>query len=591
VSGTVLRRAATFGLLIGIINVYLALVGLVEALGGRNFIVGVPLLGSAAGEVITLGAALPLVVAFGAGLIVGRTSDGGTPPSTAEAALSGVIAGLLGGAIYAAFTLLILNVDVDVMFGHANPRLADSLFYGAEPPVGVAIVIGQAVVAALLGALLARAPVAYRRPLLLGLLGVLILSLAERFLGSVLLQLDAEVPDFLPIADVARFLYQSGGLTFPAAILTFVVVIGAVVLWRTRGEGIRRRRDAMPDAQQRTLKFVGYGLLVGILAVLPVLLGVFLSEVAGVVMLFILLGLGLNIVVGFAGLLDLGYVAFYAVGAYVTALLISPLSALGTELSFWAALPIAVLVAALIGLMIGAPVLRLRGDYLAIVTLGFGEIARIIFVSVWLTPWFGGAQGILQVPPPEPFSRDPQSIYYPILVFVILGAIAAWSLAHSRVGRAWNAMREDESVAEATGINTTNYKLLAFALGATFGGVAGAFFAVKFGTVFPQSFGLEVSINALALIILGGMGNIWGVIVGAIVLVGLPNLLREFEEYRALIYGGTLVLMMLLRPEGLIPNRARRAELHDREDTEEEQFDDEVGVETGRPVITTGSGD
>jgi branched-chain amino acid transport system permease protein len=159
------------------------------------------------------------------------------------------------------------------------------------------------------------------------------------------------------------------------------------------------------------------------------------------------------------------------------------------------------------------------------------------------------------------------------------------------VGRAWNAMREDESVAEATGINTTNYKLLAFALGATFGGVAGAFFAVKFGTVFPQSFGLEVSINALALIILGGMGNIWGVIVGAIVLVGLPNLLREFEEYRALIYGGTLVLMMLLRPEGLIPNRARRAELHDREDTEEEQFDDEVGVETGRPVITTGSGD
>jgi branched-chain amino acid transport system permease protein len=399
------------------------------------------------------------------------------------------------------------------------------------------------------------------------------------------------VPDFLPISEIARFLYQSGGLTFPAAILTFLVVVGGMYLWRTRGEGIRRRADAMPDAQQKTLKFVGYGLLVGLLAVLPVLLGVFLSEVAGVVMLFILLGLGLNIVVGFAGLLDLGYVAFYAVGAYVTALLISPLSALGTELSFWAALPIAVLVAALIGLMIGAPVLRLRGDYLAIVTLGFGEIARIIFVSVWLTPWFGGAQGILQVPPPEPFSRDPQSIYYPILVFVILGAIAAWSLANSRVGRAWNAMREDESVAEATGINTTNYKLLAFALGATFGGVAGAFFAVKFGTVFPQSFGLEVSINALALIILGGMGNIWGVIVGAIVLVGLPNLLREFEEYRALIYGGTLVLMMLLRPEGLIPNRARRAELHDREDTEEEQFDEEVGVETGRPVITTGPGD
>ncbi|HET6820169.1 MAG TPA: branched-chain amino acid ABC transporter permease, partial [Candidatus Limnocylindria bacterium] len=205
----------------------------------------------------------------------------------------------------------------------------------------------------------------------------------------------------------------------------------------------------------------------------------------------------------------------------------------------------------------------------------------------------GGAQGILQIPPPQIFGidlRQPERLYYPILGACVIAAIAAISLARSRVGRAWTAMREDESVAEASGVNTTKYKLLAFSLGATFGGLAGALYAVRIGSVFPQDLNIIVSINALALIILGGIGSIPGVVVGAIVLVGLPEVLREFSEYRLLIYGIVLVAMMLLRPEGLLPNRSRRAELHkgegDEEAWDEELWNKETGAETPEPLIT-----
>jgi branched-chain amino acid transport system permease protein len=170
----------------------------------------------------------------------------------------------------------------------------------------------------------------------------------------------------------------------------------------------------------------------------------------------------------------------------------------------------------------------------------------------------------------------------------VVAAVVAYRLAHSRVGRAWNAMREDESVAEATGINTTNYKLLAFSLGAVFGCLSGALFASKIGSIFPHSFEILVSITALAVIILGGMGSIPGVIVGALVLVGLPELLREFDEYRLLVYGGVLVAMMLLRPEGLVPSAMRRRELHETDDPDD-QYEEDAGVETGQPVITGGA--
>jgi branched-chain amino acid transport system permease protein len=239
------------------------------------------------------------------------------------------------------------------------------------------------------------------------------------------------------------------------------------------------------------------------------------------------------------------------------------------------------------GLILGWPTLRLRGDYLAIVTLGIGEIVRIMLLSDALRPWTGGAQGILQVPPPSLLEIDffrPQNLYYPILAFAVLGGFVAWSLANSRIGRAWNAMREDEDVAAATGINVVNYKLLAFALGAVFGCIAGAFLAVKLGSIFPHNLNILVSITVLSLIILGGMGSIPGVIVGAFVLVGLPELLREFGEYRLLIYGAVLITMMLLRPEGLIPSAQRRRELHEAE-SDEEQWQHQVGAQAGAPVV------
>jgi branched-chain amino acid transport system permease protein len=275
--------------------------------------------------------------------------------------------------------------------------------------------------------------------------------------------------------------------------------------------------------------------------------------------------------VGYAGLLDLGYVAFFAIGAYSIAILTSPASALGWELGFWVSLPIVMVIAAVSGLLIGAPVLRLRGDYLAIVTLGIGEIVRLLITSEALRPWTGGAQGILQIPPPQLGELDffdPQVLYYPILFFCVLAAFFAHRLSGSRPGRAWNALREREDVAAATGVNPTTSKLLAFALGATFGCVAGAFYAVKIGSIFPHDLDLLVSITVLALIILGGMGSIPGVIVGALVLVGLPQLLREFAEYRLLVYGAILVGMMLWRPEGLIPSAQRKRELHDEADEE-----------------------
>jgi branched-chain amino acid transport system permease protein len=408
---------------------------------------------------------------------------------------------------------------------------------------------------------------------------VILLSLMEPFMRVVLLQLGQN--------EVAGFFYQSGGLTPAGAALVFVVVLGIGLAIAFRGQQVRERVGALPSTQQRGLQIAAFVVGLVVLLWLPQLIGSFLSEVIGTVGLYILMGLGLNIVVGYAGLLDLGYVAFFAIGAYATAILTSPVSALGVAWPFWLAIPVVMLVAAFSGLLIGAPVLRLRGDYLAIVTLGIGEIVRILLLSDALRPWTGGAQGILQVPPPELLDIDffaPQNLYYPILAFVVLGALVAFSLANSRVGRAWNAMREDEDVASATGINVTNYKLLAFALGAAFGCIAGAFLAVKLGSIFPHNLNLLVSITVLSLIILGGMGSIPGVIVGAFVLVGLPELLREFGEYRLLIYGAVLITMMLWRPEGLIPSAQRRRELHE-EVGDEEQWQHESGAQTAPPVV------
>ena len=563
-----ISRAALLGVFGGIAGIHVSLVGLVGALQSV----------AAVSEVISFGSALPLLIAMVVGWGAGRTNAVKQLfPTGGQAVLLGVVAGAVSGAIVAALAIFVVAVDVSWILINARPALAEQLQFGQGPAVGSALLIGGSALFGAIGASLNVLPRAIARAVTIGLSITLIIGLMEPFVVPIF--------DNLGLAALEDFLYDASGLTLPGFVVIFALIAGVTWAWSVRGTAVRTEFRKMPAPRQQTAKIAAYLALAVLLLVLPQIVGTRSSEILGTIGLYVLLGLGLNIVVGFAGLLDLGYVAFFAVGAYATAMLTSPASpAFAPEIGFWAALPIVILIAGVVGLFVGAPVLRLRGDYLAIVTLGFGEIAREIFKSSWAQPVTGGAQGIQSIPPPLPFERDPQIIYYPILFFCILAGIGAASLAASRVGRAWNAMREDESVAEATGVNTTYYKLLAFGLGAAFGCLAGAFFAAKIGVVFPDSFSILVSINALALIILGGMGNIWGVVVGAFVLVGLPEFLREFTEYRLLIYGAVLVVMMLVRPEGLLPSRQRQAELHADED--ETGFGGERTEEVPRPAAT-----
>ncbi len=334
--------------------------------------------------------------------------------------------------------------------------------------------------------------------------------------------------------------------------------------------------------------------LIGVaLALLPFLVGKGLGNswvrVLDFALLYVMLALGLNIVVGFAGLLDLGYIAFYAVGAYLYALLASP--HFGLHWPVWAVLPLGALVAGLFGVLLGAPTLRLRGDYLAIVTLGFGEIVRI-FINNLNAPVniTNGPQGISQIDPVRiagvPLSKTLEVFgigfpsvylyYYLFLALTLLIVFVSIRLEDSRIGRAWVAIREDEIAAKACGIDTRNVKLLAFAMGATFGGVAGGLFAGFQEFVSPESFGLMESIMVLCMVVLGGMGHIPGVILGGLLLAILPEALRhgavpmqqaafgrvllDPESLRMLLFGLALIAVMLYRPAGLWPEARRKRE-------------------------------
>jgi branched-chain amino acid transport system permease protein len=288
----------------------------------------------------------------------------------------------------------------------------------------------------------------------------------------------------------------------------------------------------------------------------PLLGGPFVAQVFLLVSLYALMGMGLNIEVGLAGLLDLGFVAFFAIGAYTIALLTAESPLAVADLSFWVALPIAVIVSVLFGVLFGIPVLGIRGDYLAVATLGMGEIVRVLVLSDVAKPVLGGAQGILNIPSPSLGDirlTDPIRLYFLAVAVVAVATYFAWRVQHSRLGRTWTAIRDDEDAAQALGINLVKTKLLAYGIGAAFAGVAGAIFAVMLTSIFPHSFQLLISINILALIIVGGLGSLGGVVVGAVGLIGLPELLREFGEYRFLLYGAVIVAMMRLKPEGLWP--------------------------------------
>lgn len=303
-------------------------------------------------------------------------------------------------------------------------------------------------------------------------------------------------------------------------------------------------------------------------------------DIATLAMIYVMLGLGLNVVVGFAGLLDLGFVGFYAVGAYTYALLFH-----WAGWTFWEALPLAGAASALFGFVLGFPVLRLRGDYLAIVTLGFGEIIRLLLTN--LTSFTGGPDGISSIPKPTvlglPMTRSPltedgttfhqffglefNSMHMVIFVYLMALLLAMVTLFISNrlirmpIGRAWEALREDEIACRSLGLNPMKIKLSAFTLGAMFAGFGGAFFAARQGIVNPESFTFIESALILAIVVLGGMGSQLGVIVAAIILTVLPELAREFSEYRMLIFGLVMILMMVWRPQGLLPMKRHQVEV------------------------------
>jgi len=341
----------------------------------------------------------------------------------------------------------------------------------------------------------------------------------------------------------------------------------------TAGNGLDRIRDWWAQAPG-AIRWPVYLALVVIALVLPnQTIGNFMTPGSdwGSVLFypvgtFILLAIGLNVVVGQAGLLDLGYVAFFAIGAYVSAVL-------GTKFhwSFWEILVVGVLASAVSGLILGAPTLRLRGDYLAIVTLGFGEIVRITAQN---TDYIGGPRGIAGIPHPPSFSNveilgvkpfhygvlDPRPYYYLLVAVIVLAIVFVKRLEKSRVGRAWAAIREDEDAAELMGVPTFRFKLAAFAIGASVGGAAGVVWSAKVISIIPNDFPFILSATILAAVVLGGSGNIPGVMLGAFLIAWLPERFRGFQDFRILAFGAALVLMMALRPEGILPSRRRKAE-------------------------------
>lgn len=395
-----------------------------------------------------------------------------------------------------------------------------------------------------------------------------------------LLQIAAGRPVF-PMAAGAVFAIGGYLLDLPSEFLRVVAIAGGAVIVLRAAIALARQGSsgdlALPDAGAmvaRASYWIG-PLLIAVAIILPLMpfADRRLVDIGILVLTYVMLGWGLNIVVGLAGLLDLGYVAFYAVGAYSYALL-----AAYFDFNFWICLPLAGVFAAFFGVILGFPVLRLRGDYLAIVTLGFGEIIRVVLLN-WVE-FTKGPDGISGIPRPTffglPFRRRPPEdveafhqffgidfssmhrivfLYYLILILALITNAFTLRIRKLPVGRAWEALREDEIACRSLGINPTNTKLTAFAIGAMFGGFAGAFFATRQGFISPESFSFIESAIILAIVVLGGMGSQIGVVFAAVLLIGLPEWFRDLQEYRMLAFGAGMVLIMVWRPRGLLAHR------------------------------------
>jgi branched-chain amino acid transport system permease protein len=558
-SDSYLRRAVQIGLIAGVVAVSVSAIGMVETFDERDIITGI----------LTLGQLLLFIIPLLAGYLAVPVSEEGEM-QTGPALLSGAVTGFMTAIpLIGLIILTLLWPGIRNALVNISPALIEILTFGQGPLIGSLILIAVMTILGLAAAGFHLLPEHFERPLTTALFLTMGVGL---FADIIRLSNPIQV---LP-RSVIRLFFGSQGISLLTAGILFALTAGLSAWWIARGKDrLRQRRTDLSGEQevrlQRTLR-VSFVILI---LALPWLLGIYMTEVLDIIGIFVLMGLGLNIVVGFAGLLDLGYVAFFAIGAYVMGILTST-GDLGYGMSFWIAVPIAVLTATLFGIMLGVPVLRMRGDYLAIVTLGFGEIIRVLAASDLLKSTIGGAQGIIRIGGPDnPLPSvlfDQGYFYYLILAGCLLAILVSSRLRDGRLGRQWMALREDEDVAEAMGINLVKTKLLAFAIGAAFGGLAGAIFASRLGSIFPHSFNLLISINVLSLIIVGGIGSLPGVVVGALFLVGLPELLREFAEYRLLMYGALLIAMMLYRPEGIWPSSIRRLELH---------ADDEIAAREG----------
>jgi branched-chain amino acid transport system permease protein len=385
------------------------------------------------------------------------------------------------------------------------------------------------------------------------------------------------------VGPIGLFLLILGGVAIddPAGFTIFGVVT-VLILWFLARAGVINTLRTFASANMRLTSMLT--LVIVLVFPLTQLADPVWIRVAALGATFAALAIGLNIVVGRAGLLDLGYAAFFGIGAYTAAMLSEcercPVS---FHIPWFAALVASGVVGAMFGVLLGFPVLRLRGDYLAIVTLGFGEIVRISLNNLDEVPGLGinltnGPNGLFGVVNPKvgpidlgaPVSilgREVPSVinyYYVTILFILLVMFVVRRVDRSRIGRAWTAIREDEQAAQAMGINTTVTKLLAFASGAFFGGVAGNIFVHFQGGTSPEDFSFLVSVTVLAMVVLGGMGNSVGVVIGAVLLIAIPEKLRFVHDYRFLILGAVLMVMMRFRPEGLLPERRRRLELSER---------------------------
>ncbi|HVP20919.1 MAG TPA: hypothetical protein VMS73_03560 [Anaerolineaceae bacterium] len=498
-----LRNGLRSGTIFSVIIIFFFLIGFIitgPALVAKLF--GIYVQQGAPPDVSMLAIFLGLLGLW-AGIMAAKPVDSDTYFSTGGAGLAaGVLSGLVSGVFgYSFGTLYAAGIDMRNYLSNVSPPSVNYFIFNQAPLVGALILLVLLSLSGLLGGLLAKAMRGERR----------------RAFSSNL---------------------------------------------RDRWANLKNQPLILKAEKFRWTRYILMGLVLILLAFLPTQIGSYWDYVIGTVGIYVILGLGLNIIVGLAGQLVLGYVAFFAIGAYAVALLNAP-RPLDLLVGFWVALLAAIVFSALAGLLVGLPILSLRGDYLAIVTLGLGEIIRILLSSDAMTPFTGGPRGVPNIGGPVIFGLDFSNdidLLYLILLFVLLAIFISQRIQNSHTGRSWVSIREDETVSKATGVDTFRSKLLALALGAAFAGIGGALFAVRNQFTGPEDHGLMVSINVLALVIVGGMGSIPGVILGSFALKGLPEILRELDNYRLLFFGALLVVMMILRPEGLWPARRQRIE-------------------------------